>query len=63
MCIEAFAECMDAFRKLAAAKSPVAVPEFKNAMEIGRNIAVEILEKFDALGFTVRRPEGRVLKG
>ncbi len=63
MCIEAFAECMDAFRKLVAAKSPVAVPEFKNAMGIGRNIAVEILEKFDSLGFTVRRPEGRVLKG
>ncbi len=63
MNMEAFVECMDVFRKLAAAKSPVAVPEFKNAMEIGRNIAVEILEKFDALGFTVRRPDGRILKG
>jgi selenocysteine-specific elongation factor len=60
--LEAFAECMDTFRNLAAAKSPVSVPEFKNTVGIGRNIAVEILEKFDAVGFTVRRPEGRTIR-
>lgn len=62
VCIESFAECMEIMRRLAGQKELVSVPDFKNAAGIGRNIAVEILEKFDAIGFTLRCPEGRKLK-
>ena len=62
MCIESFAECMEIMKRLASQKEIVPVPDFKNAAGMGRNIAVESLEKFDAIGFTLRCPEGRQLK-
>jgi selenocysteine-specific elongation factor len=37
------------------------VAEFKNECGIGRNLAVEVLEYFDKIGFTLRKESGRVI--
>ena len=37
------------------------VADFKNACGIGRNLAVEVLEYFDKIGFTLRKESGRVI--
>ncbi len=37
------------------------VADFKNECVIGRNLAVEVLEYFDRIGFTLRKESGRVI--
>lgn len=37
------------------------VAEFKNECGIGRNLAVDVLEYFDKIGFTLRKESGRVI--
>ena len=42
-------------------KAPFSVADFRKAAEIGRNLAVEVLEYFDKIGFTLRKDAGRVV--
>ncbi len=42
-------------------KAPFSVADFRKAGEIGRNLAVEVLEYFDKIGFTLRKEVGRVV--
>jgi selenocysteine-specific elongation factor len=58
---EAFESCRNILLDLAEKQEMVVVSEFRDAAGIGRNIAVAILEKFDAIGFTRRYPDGRKL--
>jgi selenocysteine-specific elongation factor len=46
---------------LAERQKSFSVAEFKNECEIGRNLAVEVLEYFDKIGFTLRKESGRVI--
>ncbi|NKB37951.1 MAG: selenocysteine-specific translation elongation factor [Gammaproteobacteria bacterium] len=47
--------------QLVEAKKEFSVADFKNSVGIGRNFAVEVLECFDKIGFTLRRGSGRVV--
>lgn len=42
-------------------KKLFSVADFRKACGIGRNLAVEILEYFDKIGFTLRKEDGRVI--
>ncbi|MBT7953193.1 MAG: selenocysteine-specific translation elongation factor [Gammaproteobacteria bacterium] len=46
---------------LAERQKSFSVAEYKNECGIGRNLAVEVLEYFDKIGFTLRKESGRVI--
>ena len=46
---------------LADGGTDITVVNFKNHIKSGRKLAIEILEHFDAVGFTRRRGEGRII--
>lgn len=46
---------------LGGGKQCFSVAEFKRESHIGRNLAVEVLEYFDRIGFTLRKDSGRVV--
>jgi selenocysteine-specific elongation factor len=46
---------------LVSQKKNFSVADFKNECGIGRNLAVEVLEYFDKIGFTMRKDAGRVI--
>ncbi|MFT5349400.1 MAG: selenocysteine-specific elongation factor [Planctomycetota bacterium] len=48
-------------QSLASQKAIFSVADFKNECGIGRNLAVEVLEYFDKIGFTMRKESGRVV--
>jgi len=50
----------DTVKRLAAEK-PLSVREFRDATQVGRNIAIEILEYFDSRGFTRRQGNERII--
>ena len=45
------------------AGGPFTVRQFRDAAGIGRNVAIEVLEHFDAKGFTTRRGDNRQVAG
>lgn len=47
--------------QLAEKDEGFSVADFRKACNIGRNLAVEVLEYFDKLGFTLRKETGRVI--
>ena len=47
--------------KALAATKPFSVKEFRDHTQIGRNVAIDLLEYFDSKGFTKRRDNERVL--
>ncbi len=51
----------DKVMQLVEAKKEFSVADFKNSLGIGRNLAVEVLECFDKIGFTLRKGSGRVV--
>lgn len=46
---------------LISRQSGFSVADFKNECGIGRNLAVEVLEYFDKIGYTLRKESGRVI--
>jgi selenocysteine-specific elongation factor len=61
MQLSLFEECRRKLVDLFATKAVVTIPEFRAVTGVSRNLAVAILEVFDAEGFTHRVSEGRVL--
>ena len=53
--------CLDKFYTLAAENDVIDIGDYRDAIGTGRNSAVTILEKFDALGLTKRVDGGRSL--
>ncbi len=58
-----FDTCRRKASEIFKAKGVIEIGDFKAASGAGRNMAVAILEKFDAIGFTKRTPSGRVVVG
>lgn len=57
---KSYAEAQEAVRTLCAS-APFAPSAFKDAIGSSRRVAIPLLERFDASGFTKRQGEGRVL--
>ncbi len=53
--------CADIVRDLAASDTGITVVAFKDRIGSGRKVAIEILEHFDAIRFTQRRQEQRLV--
>jgi hypothetical protein len=56
-----FDDCRARIVEIITKKGVLEIGDFKNTTGASRNMAVALLEKFDALGFTKRQPTGRVL--
>jgi selenocysteine-specific elongation factor len=59
---KSYARAQEAVRALCAS-GPFTPSAFKDAIESSRRVAIPLLERFDATGFTKREGEGRVLVG
>ncbi len=56
-----FEECRRKITEIVSNKGLLEITDFRNATGASRNMSVDILEKFDGIGFTKRLPKGRVL--
>ncbi len=59
--MKTFEDCRRKISDILARKEILEVGDFREATGASRNMSIDILEKFDGLGFTKRLPKGRIL--
>ena len=58
---DVFSECRECVLRLIDEKGMLELNDFRDAMNVTRNIAVDILDKFDSIGVTQRMEGHRIL--
>lgn len=59
---EYYEKAKEAFRKIAAEKTVVALGAYRDELDCSRKVALALLEHFDKNGFTRKNGEGRILR-